>query len=182
MIFAAASSVLLCVGLGAACGLRAFTSALVVGIAASTGALVPTDGFEWIGSSQALVVLALCSVIELLAYVVPAAARSVGLIATPLAMVTGTVLSAAALGDVHALIAVTVPLMAGGSAAGLSQSLAVFHRPASGSRRRLASAAAEGAASVALAALSVASPPAAGLVALAVFVSLRKSLRESVTR
>ena len=58
-------SVILGIGLAAACGFRVFVPFLIVGIAARTGHLALGPSFAWLSSTPALVVLALATLLEI---------------------------------------------------------------------------------------------------------------------
>ena len=63
----------LCVGVGlsAACGFRVFVPLLILSIAANSGHLKLASGFEWIGSSSAILAFAVATAIEISGYFVP---------------------------------------------------------------------------------------------------------------
>src|SRR3982751_1473563 len=88
-------SIALGIGLAAAAGFRVFLPLLATSIAAYTGHLHLSENFTWLGSMPALVMFAVAAVVEILAYYVPAVDNLLDTIMTPLALVAGTVLSAA---------------------------------------------------------------------------------------
>ena len=59
------------VGLAAATGFRIFIPALIAATAARAGLLPLSDGFQWLASTPALVVLSLATLVELCAYAIP---------------------------------------------------------------------------------------------------------------
>ena len=79
-------SVCLGLGLSAACGFRVFVPLLVLGVAARTGHLTIVESFEWIGSTPALVSLAVATVLEIVAYYVPWLDNLLDVVATPTAV------------------------------------------------------------------------------------------------
>lgn len=114
-------SIALGVGLAAATGLRVFLPLLVAAIAAHTGYIDLSENFAWIGTTPALVMLGVAAIIEVLAYYVPGVDNLLDTLAAPAALVAGTVVAAAVMGDVPPLIKWTTAVIAGGGAAGLTQ-------------------------------------------------------------
>ncbi|MEW6268276.1 MAG: DUF4126 domain-containing protein [Thermodesulfobacteriota bacterium] len=98
-------SVALGIGLAAACGLRVFLPLLVVGVAARHGYLTLGEGFGWLASDAALVALGTATVIEVVAYHVPFLDHLLDVLATPSAVVAGTVATASVLTDVPPVVA-----------------------------------------------------------------------------
>lgn len=116
-----ALSIALGVALAAATGFRLFIPLLVASVAAFTGHLQLDEGFAWLGSQTAMVMLAIAAVVEVLAYYVPVVDNLLDTIATPAALVAGTILSAAVMTDLPPLLKWTAAIVAGGGAAGLTQ-------------------------------------------------------------
>ena len=86
-------SVALGVGLAAAVGFRVFLPLLIASVAAYTGHLNLTGGFEWLGTLPAVVMLGAAAVLEVLAYYIPGVDNALDAVATPLALVAGTVVA-----------------------------------------------------------------------------------------
>ena len=61
-------SVLLGIGLSAACGFRIFVPFLVVGIAARTGHVTLGPSFAWMATTPALIALGVATAFEIAAY------------------------------------------------------------------------------------------------------------------
>src|SRR5215469_9762723 len=95
-----ALSIALGIGLAAAVGFRVFLPMLVMSIAASTGHLALGSGFAWLATPAALVMLSVATVLEILAYYIPGVDNLLDMIATPAALIAGTVVSAAVMTDV----------------------------------------------------------------------------------
>jgi len=114
-------ALMLGVGLAAACGFRVFVPFFVVSLAASSGALTLADSFAWLGTPGARLVLGTASVLEVLAYYVPWIDNLLDAVATPAAVVAGTVLSAAVFTEMSPLLSWTLAIVAGGGAAGIVQ-------------------------------------------------------------
>lgn len=118
-----ALSIALGVGLAAAVGFRVFLPMLVMSIAAYTGHLTLSSGFAWLGSAPALLTLAIAALLEIIAYYIPGVDNLLDALATPAALIAGTVVSAAVMADLPPLVKWTTAVIAGGGAAGLTQSL-----------------------------------------------------------
>lgn len=82
----------LCIGVGlsAACGFRVFVPLLVMSIASLMGWFEPMKGFEWLAIPSVCVGLAVATVCEIVAYYIPWVDNALDTIATPAAMVAGT--------------------------------------------------------------------------------------------
>ena len=115
----------ICIGisLSAACGFRVFIPPLVMSIMALSGHLTLSPGFEWIGSYEALTAFAIATVIEILGYYTPWVDHLLDLLATPIAIATGTTITAAFFTDVDPLLQWTVAIIAGGGSAGIVEGL-----------------------------------------------------------
>jgi len=118
-----ALSIALGIGLAAAVGLRVFLPLLVMSIAASTGHLALSSGFAWLATPAALVMLSVAALLEILAYYVPGLDNLLDALATPAALIAGTVASAAVMTDLPPIVKWTTAVIAGGGAAGLTQGL-----------------------------------------------------------
>lgn len=106
-------------GLSAACGFRVFLPPLVAGIAAKFGYLDLAAGFQWLGSSPALIAFGVAATCEILGYYVPWVDNALDAVAAPAAVIAGTILSASMLGDIGPLSKWSLALIAGGGSAGL---------------------------------------------------------------
>ncbi|HEY9852246.1 MAG TPA: DUF4126 domain-containing protein [Leptolyngbyaceae cyanobacterium] len=115
----------ICIGisLSAACGLRVFVPPLVMSIAALSGHLTLSPGFEWIGSYEALTAFAIATGIEVLGYYIPWVDHLLDMLATPIAIATGTTITAAFFSHSDPLLQWTVAVIAGGGSAGIVEGL-----------------------------------------------------------
>lgn len=118
-----ALSIALGVGLAAAVGFRVFLPMLVMSIAAYSGHLTLGSGFAWLGSAPALLMLAVAALLEIVAYYIPGVDNLLDALATPAALIAGTVVSAAVMADLPPLVKWTTAVIAGGGAAGLTQGI-----------------------------------------------------------
>ena len=121
-------SIALGIGLAAATGFRVFLPMLIVSGAAYTGHLPLTENFAWLGTSTALTMLGVAALVEIIAYYVPGIDNLLDTLATPAALVAGTVVSAAVMTDVSPMVKWTAAVIAGGGVAGLTQGAAALVR------------------------------------------------------
>ena len=98
-----------------------FLPLLIVSGAAYSGHLPLADNFAWLGTSSALIMLGVAAFVEVLAYYVPGVDNLLDTLATPAALVAGTVVSAAVMTDVPPMVKWTAAVIAGGGVAGLTQ-------------------------------------------------------------
>lgn len=124
-------SILIGVGLAAACGFRVFVPFLVASIAAASGHLEFATGFEWLGSNYALVAFAAATLLEIAAYYIPWLDNLLDTIATPAAVVAGVLISASVFGDMSPFLRWTLAVVAGGGTAAAIQAATVTVRGAS---------------------------------------------------
>ena len=82
----------LCIGVGlsAACGFRVFVPLLVMSIASITGLFEPSKGLEWLSMPAVCIALAIATLCEIAAYYIPWVDNILDTIATPAAVVAGT--------------------------------------------------------------------------------------------
>jgi Domain of unknown function (DUF4126) len=121
-------SIVLGVGLAAATGFRVFLPMLVVGVAAYAGHLPLDSNFAWLATPSALIMLSVAALAEILAYYIPAVDNLLDTLATPAALVAGTIVSAAVTTDVPPMVKWTAAVIAGGGVAGLTQGVTALLR------------------------------------------------------
>ena len=86
-----------------------------------SGHLELSGGFEWIGTTPALVGFAVAAALEVVAYLVPLLDNALDALAAPAAAVAGIVLSASTIVDVSPWLRWTLAIIAGGGIAGTVQ-------------------------------------------------------------
>ena len=118
-----ALSIVLGIALAAATGFRVFLPMLIVSGAANTGHLQLDNSFAWLGTPSAVTMLSVAALAEVLAYYVPVIDNLLDTLATPAALVAGTIVSAAVMTDVPPMVKWTAAVIAGGGIAGLTQGL-----------------------------------------------------------
>ncbi|HEY5910329.1 MAG TPA: DUF4126 domain-containing protein [Verrucomicrobiae bacterium] len=124
-------SICLGIGLSAACGFRVFVPLLVMSIASLAGQLSLAPGFQWIGTYPALITFGVATAVEIAGYYIPWVDHALDTIATPAAVVAGTVVTASIVTGMSPLLKWTLAIIAGGGAAGLVQGATVVTRAAS---------------------------------------------------
>jgi hypothetical protein len=121
-------SVAVGIGLSAACGFRIFVPLMMMNLAASSGMLHLSSSFEWIGSSYATVAFASATVLEVCAYYIPWLDHILDMIASPAAVIAGTVATASMVTEVSPFLKWTLAIIAGGGIAGIVQGTTVALR------------------------------------------------------
>jgi hypothetical protein len=164
-------SICLGIGLSAACGFRVFVPLLGVSATALSGQLELAAGFEWLGTWPAFACFLTATILEVAAYYVPWIDNLLDSVATPAAVVAGTIITASVVAELSPMLQWTLALIAGGGTAGLVQSTTVALRGASsvstGGTANFAVATGELVASIAATLLSLLIPVAAvGLMLL----------------
>jgi len=117
--------------LSAACGFRVFVPLLVVSIAARSGHLSLATGFDWMGSDAALIAFGVATVLEIAGYYVPWVDHVLDAVATPAAVVAGTLATASLVTDMSPFLRWSLAVVAGGGIAGAVQVTTVVTRAAS---------------------------------------------------
>ena len=119
-----------CAGLGlaAACGFRVFVPLLVAALAARGGYLHPSAGMEWLASWPATIAFGSATLLEIAGYYIPWFDHALDTIASPAAVVAGTVAAAGAFGEMHPALKWSAALIAGGGLAAGVQGTTVVTR------------------------------------------------------
>ena len=123
-----ALSIVLGIALAAATGFRVFLPMLIVSSAAYAGHLQLDSSFAWLGTPSALTMLSVAALAEVLAYYVPVIDNLLDTLATPAALIAGTIVSAAVITDVPPMVKWTAAVIAGGGIAGLTQGVTAILR------------------------------------------------------
>jgi len=101
---------------------------LIVSAGAYTGHLPLAESFSWLGTSSALIMLGVATIVEILAYYIPGLDNLLDALATPAALVAGTIVSAAVMTDVPPMVKWTAAVIAGGGIAGITQGVIAMLR------------------------------------------------------
>lgn len=123
----------LCVGLAlsAACGLRVFLPLLAMAIGSRAGLIELGEGFQWLGSWPAVWGFASAALVEVVAYFWPWLDHALDAIATPSAVIAGTIVTASQVHHMDPTLTWALGLIAGGGVAGATQAATVTTRGAS---------------------------------------------------
>ena len=119
------------IGLAAASGFRVFVPLLGMGLALRAGYVEAGADWAWLAETATLAVLGVAVLAEVGAYFVPWLDNALDAVATPAAVVAGTVLTALMLGDAPAVLQWALAIVAGGGTAGVVQTGSVVARAAS---------------------------------------------------
>ena len=115
-------SLALGIGLSASCGFRVFVPLLAASIASKLGVLSLGTGFQWMGSTPALVAFAVATVFEIAGYYIPFVDHILDSITTPASVVAGTLLTASVLTPhIDPMLKWGLGIIVGGGSAGIIQ-------------------------------------------------------------
>lgn len=114
-------AILIGVGLSAAVGFRIFTPLLITSIAEKASMVTLAEGFSWIGSTPALVAFLVATLLEIASSYIPVVDQMLKMLATPVAIIAGILLTASFIGDMDPLLTWSIAIIAGGSTASVSQ-------------------------------------------------------------
>lgn len=174
------------ISLAAAVGFRVFIPVLMVAIAARLGTFHLAPAFDWLTTNTAIAMLAVAAVVEVAAYYIPGFDNLLDTIATPVALIAGTLMVAAPLWDLSPLLKWTIAVIAGGGAAGITQSLTSLLRAkstlATGGLANPVVSTAELGSSVFLAVLALLLPAAALILLIVLLMFLLRRLRRVAGR
>ena len=124
-------SLLIGLGLAAACGFRVFVPLLIMSLAtrAEVGHLVLGDHFAWIGSTPALIAFSAATLLEIAGYYIPWVDNLLDTVATPTAIVAGILVTASSMAtDVSPFLKWTLAVVAGGGTTAAFQGITAFAR------------------------------------------------------
>jgi hypothetical protein len=175
-------SILIGLGLAAACGFRVFVPLLIMSLAsrAGVGHLTLGPHFTWIGSTPALLSFAVATGLEIAGYYIPWVDNLLDTIATPAAVIAGVIVTASAMTvDVSPFLKWTLAVVAGGGTTAVFQGLTTLTRHVSsvttGGLGNPVLATAEAGGSALLAVLAIIAPVLAFLLVVGLlFFGVRK--------
>ncbi len=124
-------NILLGISLASAAGFRIFIPLLIISIASNAGLLNLAEGFEWLGSASAMIIIIAAVIFELTAFLIPFFDNLLDAIAAPIAVTAGIIAMASSIVEMDPLFKWILAIIAGGGAAGLIQSLTTITRGAS---------------------------------------------------
>lgn len=120
--------IVLGIGLSAACGFRVFLPLFAMNLASLGGMLHLSPEFAWIGTYYATVAFGVATIAEILGYYIPWVDHALDVVATPAAVIAGTVATASTVTTITPSLKWTLALIAGGGVAGLMQGATVALR------------------------------------------------------
>lgn len=123
-----ALSIFLGLALSAACGFRVFVPLLVLGVGAAAGKIQLAGGFEWLSTTPALIALATATLAEVAAYYIPWVDNALDTLATPAAVVAGTVATASVATELDPLLGWGLAVVGGGGLAASVQAATTVSR------------------------------------------------------
>ena len=178
----------MCVGIGlsAACGFRVFVPLFVMSLASQAGHLALSPGFEWIGTSPALLAFAIATCLEIAGYYVPWVDNVLDTIGTPAAIIAGIMVMASAVSGLSPFLKWALAVIAGGGAAATVQVATGMVRGASslttGGLGNPLIATLEVGGAMILSLLAIVLPVLAGLVVVGILVFAAKKVFERSRR
>lgn len=114
-------SLLLGMGLSAACGFRVFLPPLVLSTAALYFGVPLPEQLSWMATDTAFLIFLTATLLEVGAYYVPWLDNALDTLATPGAVIAGTLITGSLIGDLNPLLQWSLALIAGGGTAGAVQ-------------------------------------------------------------
>ncbi|MCU0549497.1 MAG: DUF4126 domain-containing protein [Leptolyngbya sp. Prado105] len=164
---------LLGISLSAAAGFRVFVPLLALSAFSVFGHYDLPSNFDWIENQQALSLFAIASILEIIGYSIPWFDHALDFLATPAAMIVGTIVAASVSPDMNPLIQWTLAIVAGGGTAGITKLFTNLLRgtstAASGGLTNPIFAAVELVISVLLSVLALTVPAIAGVLVIGLF-------------
>ena len=179
-------SVMVGIGLSAACGFRVFVPLLVMSIASLSGHLTLSPGFQWIATYPALLAFALATILEIAGYYIPWVDHILDVVAAPAAIVAGIVATASTVTGMSPFLRWALAIIAGGGLAGTVQVFTSITRLASSAATaglgNPAVSTVEVGGSVALSVAAIAMPVVALAVAATSLVLLHRLRRKLIKK
>jgi len=114
-------SICLGIGLSASCGFRVFMPMLLANIAAMNGWITPGEQFAWLATWPAFFALLSATILEIGGYYIPFIDNLLDTIATPAAVIAGTLLTTSVIEIDSPVIHWGLGLIIGGGTAGIVQ-------------------------------------------------------------
>jgi hypothetical protein len=163
---------MLAISLSSAAGFRVFVPLLALSVTAVLGHVDLPTNFDWLENPQALGLFAIAALLEILGYAIPWFDHVLDIVATPAAIVAGTVMTASLAPEMDPLVKWTLALVAGGGTAGLTKAIMNLLRgtstAATGGLANPVFAGLELLVAVTLSALAVTLPVAAGVIVIGI--------------
>ncbi|WP_088009609.1 DUF4126 domain-containing protein [Indiicoccus explosivorum] len=110
-------AVIVGLALSATAGFRVFTPLLITGLFVRTEWVTLAEGFEWIGSTPALVAFAVATLLEIGVNYLPVIGTFLKMLAAPAATIAGVLLTASFIGDMDPFLTWSIAIIGGGGLA-----------------------------------------------------------------
>ncbi|KPN70754.1 DUF4126 domain-containing protein [Neisseria sp. 83E34] len=117
MTFDTIISIALGIGLAASSGFRVFLPLFALSLSAYFGMWPLNESWQWLASTNALIILGIAAITESLSYLIPLVDNLLDTIAVPLAGLAGTAVVASTAADLSPAVTWTLAIIAGGGAA-----------------------------------------------------------------
>ncbi|SFD40619.1 DUF4126 domain-containing protein [Algibacter pectinivorans] len=117
MTFETIISICLGIGLAASVGFRVFLPLFALSLASYFDVWQLNESWQWIGSTAALITLAVATLVEVFAYFIPYIDNALDSIAVPLAALAGTAIMLSTVADLSPVITWALAIIAGGGTA-----------------------------------------------------------------
>ncbi|WP_107688319.1 DUF4126 domain-containing protein [Neisseria wadsworthii] len=124
-------SIALGVGLAASSGFRVFLPLFALSLSAYFGMWPLNESWQWLASTNALIILGIAAITESLSYLIPFVDNLLDTIAVPLAGLAGTAVVASTAADLSPAVTWTLAIIAGGGAAAAIKGASATTRVAS---------------------------------------------------
>ncbi|MCC6428196.1 MAG: DUF4126 domain-containing protein [Phycisphaerales bacterium] len=172
----------ICIGLGlaAACGFRVFLPLALTSWCAKAGLVNPSDSFAWVASWPAIIAFSTACLAEVAGYYIPWFDHILDTIATPAAIVAGSLVAVSQFGNLDPMLGWTSGIIGGGGLAGAIQASTVFTRATStattGGLANPIVSTAENTAAATVATASIITPLAVGLLLILVAIVITRRM------
>lgn len=110
-------SIFLGIGLSASVGFRVFLPLFALSLAAYFNVLELNASWLWIGSTSAVIILGIATLVEIVAYYIPVVDNLLDTIAIPLTTLAGTIIMVSTVADLSPVITWALAIIAGGGTA-----------------------------------------------------------------
>ncbi|EGZ51169.1 DUF4126 domain-containing protein [Neisseria wadsworthii] len=124
-------SIALGVGLAVSSGFRVFLPLFALSLSAYFGMWPLNESWQWLASTNALIILGIAAITESLSYLIPFVDNLLDTIAVPLAGLAGTAVVASTAADLSPAVTWTLAIIAGGGAAAAIKGASATTRMAS---------------------------------------------------
>ncbi|MBV8884366.1 MAG: DUF4126 domain-containing protein [Chroococcidiopsidaceae cyanobacterium CP_BM_RX_35] len=178
--------IMLGISLSAASGFRVFVPLLILSTTAVVGHLNLPANFDWAETPQALAVLVAACFLEVGGYYIPWFDHLLDIVATPAAILAGTIITASVAPDMNPVWQWTLAIIVGGGTAGLTKGLMNLFRvtstAASGGLTNPILATIELVLAIGISILAVTLPLVAGVLVLGLLVFAIRKLWMFISR